>query len=219
MIDQLMKDGYAVVDAPEIDRESLLESFRLLPVDRYLKSGARRRRFSWFAGSPQNPVKLPHKLFYQTEKYEGRPDIFREFDEIDSSVCSHSSFQNILDCFVRVTGINMANTPVEVHQIRVSCGDDFKGKPSPEGVHRDGCHYLAIFVVNRDGVEGGENSIHLTKEGEAIFEATLEPGQFLFCDDEMVMHNASPVAPEAGRSVAHRDIFVLTAGEHRREKP
>lgn len=217
MNETLKKEGYVVIDAPEIDREALVGSFELLPVDKYLRSGARRRRFSWFAGSPQNPVRLPHKLFYQTEKYEGRPDIHREYDEIDTSVFSHSSFRNILECFVTVTKVNMANTPIEVHQIRVSCGDHIQGNPSPEGVHRDGCHFLGIFVVNRQGVEGGENSIHLTKEGDPIFQETLTPGQFLFCDDEMVMHHAAPVTLAKGHQLAHRDIFVFTAGEHRRE--
>lgn len=217
MNEGLKKNGYLILDAYEIDREALMPSFALLPVDPYLKSGARSRRFSWFAGSPMHPERMPHKLFYQTEKYEGRPDIHREFDEIDLSVAGHSSFRNILDCFVAVTRINMANTPIEVHQIRVSCGDHLEGNPSPEGVHRDGCHYLGIFVVNREGVEGGENSIHLTKEGDAVLKATLAPGQFLFCDDEMVMHYASPVTVSKGHHIGHRDIFVLTAGEHRRE--
>ncbi len=213
---ELIEKGYAVVDAPEIDRCSLYDSFDMLPVDNYIQGGFRRRRFSWFSGSPQGLSRLPHKQFYQTEKYEGRPDIFREYDEIDNSVIQHSSFQNIIDCFVSITGINMMNTPVEVHQIRVLCGEGVEGNPSPEGVHRDGCHYLGIFVVRRDGVIGGANSIHLAKDEEAVFETMLEPGQFLFCDDEKVMHNANSIHPADDVKHATRDIFVLTAGEHRR---
>jgi len=216
MNEELKEQGYTVVDAPEIDVEALTDSFDLLPVDKYLRSGTRRRRFSWFAGTPQNPVRLPHKLFYQTEKYEGRPDIHREFDEIDSSVYNHSSFQNIIEVYVRITGINMANTPIEIHQLRVSCGDGFDGNPSPEGVHRDGCHYLGVFVINRDGVVGGETSVHFNKTDGPIYSEILSPGQFLVCDDEKVMHHALPMTTESRKSVAHWDIFVLTAGEHRR---
>ncbi len=218
MNNDLQGQGFAVVDAPEVNLSSVAGSFELLPVDKYLASGARSRRFSWFAGTPQDPVKLPHKLFYQTEKYEGRPDIHREFDEIDSSVYKDENFKQLLEIYVHETGINMANTPIEVHQLRISCGDDFDGDPSPEGVHRDGCHYLGVFVVSRDGVEGGETSVHLNKEDGPIYEGILEPGQFLFIDDEKLMHTAVPLTTRTGLSIAHWDIFVFTAGEHRRKE-
>jgi len=217
MNSELKEQGYTIVDAPEIDAEALAVSFEHLPVDEYLRSGTRRRRYSWFAGTPDNLMKLPHKVFYQTEKYEGRPDIHREFDEIDASVYKHSSFQNIVECYVQVTGINLANTPVEVHQLRVSCGDGFDGNPSPEGVHRDGCHYLGVFVVGRTGVIGGETSVHENKTDGPIYSAVLSPGQFLFVDDEKLMHHALPMTADVG-TVAHWDIFVLTAGEHRRQR-
>ncbi len=218
MNNELKEQGYAVVDAPEIDRQALAESFDRLPTDVYLRSGTRSRRFSWFAGTPQSPVKLPHKLFYQTAKYEGRPDIHREFDEIDASVYNHPSFQNILGCFVRVTDVNMANTPIEVHQIRIRAGGGFDGNASPEGVHRDGCHYLGVFVVDRDGVEGGETSVHLNKTDGPIYSEILPPGHFLFIDDEKVMHHALPMTAKTGKKVVYWDIFVLTAGEHRRKE-
>ncbi len=216
MNNELKEKGYSIVDAPEIDRQPLFDSFDLLPMDNYLQGDFRRRRFSWFTSSPQGLVKLPHKLFYQAEKYEGRPDIYRQYDEIDNSIISHPSFKSIIDCFISATDINMRNTPVEVHQIRILCGNDIQGNPSPEGVHRDGCHYLGIFVIRRDNIVGGENSIHLEQDGDALLEVTLQPGQFIFCDDEKVMHNAKSIMVAEGHSSAFRDIFVLTAGEHRR---
>ena len=137
-------------------------------------------------------MKLPHKLFYQTEKYEGRPDIFRQFDELDASLIRQPAFTQMIDAFVRLTGIHMLNTPVEVHQIRIVSQEGIPGNPSPEGIHRDGCHYLGIFVIDRHGIDDGANSIHLDKESPPIFQAELEPGQMLLCNDEYILINFDP---------------------------
>jgi len=217
MFDPLDKSGYAVVSLPEIDRDTLSPYFDLLPEDQYLKGGSRRRRFSWFAGNPQELIKLPHKLFYQTQKYEGRPDIFRQFDELDASLIREPAFGQMIDGFVRMTGIHMLNTPVEVHQIRIVSQVGIPGNPSPEGIHRDGCHYLGIFVIERHGIDGGGNSIHLNKDSPPVFQDVLAPGDMLLCNDEMVMHHAGAISRHDDKHRGYRDIFVLTAGEHRRK--
>ena len=48
---------------------------------------------------------------------------------------------------------------VGLHQIRITCGDDYVGYPVPEGWHKDGCNYVAIITLNYDNIVGGISRI------------------------------------------------------------
>jgi hypothetical protein len=45
---------------------------------------------------------------------------------------------------------------VEAHQFRIDTTDGI-GRPTPEGAHRDGVDLVAVFLVSRSGIKGGES--------------------------------------------------------------
>jgi hypothetical protein len=47
---------------------------------------------------------------------------------------------------------------VEAHQFRIDTTDGI-GRPTPEGAHRDGVDLVAVFLVGREGIKGGETRV------------------------------------------------------------
>ena len=56
---------------------------------------------------------------------------------------------------------------IEAHQFRIDTVDGL-GRPTPEGAHRDGVDFVAVVLVARNGVKGGETR---------VFEANGPDGQ------------------------------------------
>ena len=47
---------------------------------------------------------------------------------------------------------------VEAHQFRIDTTDGI-GRPTPEGAHRDGVDLVAVLLVGREGIKGGETRV------------------------------------------------------------
>jgi hypothetical protein len=107
---------------------------------------------------------------------------------------------------------------VEAHQFRIDTTDGI-GRPTPEGAHRDGVDLVAVFLVNREGVKGGETRV-FDADGPHGQRFTLsEPWSVLLLDDARVIHESTPIQPLA--SGGWRDTLVLTlrAGGFQDETP
>ena len=96
---------------------------------------------------------------------------------------------------------------VEAHQFRIDTTDGI-GRPTPEGAHRDGVDLVAVFLVAREGIKGGETRV-FEADGPAGQRFTLtEPWSLLLLDDARVVHETTPIQPTAPGG--HRDTLVLT---------
>jgi hypothetical protein len=108
-------------------------------------------------------------------------------------------------CFAQVR----ATRPwfVEAHQFRIDTSDGI-GRPTPEGAHRDGVDFVAVFVVDRHEISGGETRV-FEASGPNGQRFTLEaPWSVLLLDDTRVIHESTPIQPLDGQG--HRDTLVLT---------
>ena len=47
---------------------------------------------------------------------------------------------------------------IEAHPFRIDTTDGV-GRPTPEGAHRDGVDFVAVLLVSREGVKGGETRV------------------------------------------------------------
>ena len=96
---------------------------------------------------------------------------------------------------------------VEAHQFRIDTEGGI-GRPTPEGAHRDGVDLVAVFLVAREGIKGGETRV-FEAQGTAGQRFTLtEPWSLLLLDDERVIHESTPIQPTGPGG--HRDTLVLT---------
>ena len=96
---------------------------------------------------------------------------------------------------------------VEAHQFRIDTTDGI-GRPTPEGAHRDGVDMVAVFMVERSGIKGGETRV-FDADGPNGQRFTLaEPWSLLLLDDARVIHESTPIQPLA--EGGHRDTLVVT---------
>jgi hypothetical protein len=98
---------------------------------------------------------------------------------------------------------------VEAHPFRIDTTDGI-GRPTPEGAHRDGVDLVAVLLVGREGVKGGETRV-FDAAGPAGLRFTLtQPWTTLLLDDARVIHESTPIQPLSEGRAAHRDTLVLT---------
>jgi len=217
----LRNQGYAVLDAQGVcelaacrlgDLMPLRPSWEDLPPDNYLKDGGhyRRRRHSCFVVNGDEVVQAPHRAHWQPVEYNAlHGGMQRWFEPIGPHVAQAAAWQRVLRALGRVSSGLKGAQPwyVEAHQFRIDTEGGI-GRPTPEGAHRDGVDLVAVFLVDREGIKGGETRV-FDADGPAGRRFTLtEPWSLLLLDDERVVHETTPIQPVAGDG--HRDTLVLT---------
>ncbi|MFM2111618.1 MAG: hypothetical protein RLZZ271_278, partial [Pseudomonadota bacterium] len=103
---------------------------------------------------------------------------------------------------------------VEAHPFRIDTTGGI-GRPTPEGAHRDGVDFVAVMLVQRQQIKGGETRVFSAGEGDGLDKPLMgqrftltEPWSLLLLDDERVIHETTPIQP-AGEH-GWRDTLVLT---------
>jgi hypothetical protein len=96
---------------------------------------------------------------------------------------------------------------VEAHQFRIDTADGI-GRPTPEGAHRDGVDFVAVILIGRENIKGGETRVFEADGPKGQRFTMLEPWTMLLLDDAAVIHESTPIQPLAEHG--HRDTLVLT---------
>jgi hypothetical protein len=135
--------------------------------------------------------------------------IERWFEPSQTQLTGNTAWQSLLLGLAQVlNGLKPVSTWfIEAHQFRIDTTDGI-GRPTPEGAHRDGVDFVAVFLLNRVGIKGGETRI-FEASGSAGLRFTLtEPWSLLLMNDERMIHESTPIQPIG--SHGYRDTLVLT---------
>ncbi len=183
-----------------------------LPSDQYLKDGGRyrRRRHSCFVvdGAALQPV--PHRAHWQPLEYNAlHGGMQRWFEPMQPAASALPVWSQLLLWLGTVASGLKGAQPwyVEAHQFRIDTTDGI-GRPTPEGAHRDGVDLVAVFLVARHAIKGGETRVFESAGPNGQRFTLSEPWSLLLLDDERVIHESTPIQPlgEAG----YRDTLVVT---------
>jgi hypothetical protein len=99
---------------------------------------------------------------------------------------------------------------VEIHQFRIEALPGQEGRPTPEGMHRDGVDYVLVLMVRRENVASGVTAIRDHDRNE-LGSFTLTDGlDAAWVDDARVFHGVTPVVPVDPTRPAYRDVLVVT---------
>ncbi|MCQ8239982.1 2OG-Fe dioxygenase family protein [Rhizosaccharibacter radicis] len=225
----LSADGYAFVPAAGMlpllepygfrDWDGFARSWNDLGMDRYMADGGRyrRRRHAVFAVSADGVDRKPHQPHYQSRDYNPlNGGIERWFSPMEDHVAAHPAMQAILRCcFALFDGLTPpplrpAAWHVETHQFRVEARAHEAGKPTPEGMHRDGVDWVLVLLVARENIERGDTAIQ-NPQGRMLGSFTLEsPLDAALVDDARVAHGVTAVQPLRPGQPAFRDVLVVT---------
>ncbi|MEM7355074.1 MAG: 2OG-Fe dioxygenase family protein [Acidobacteriota bacterium] len=201
------------------EAHELQQSWNCLGPDEYLDGPSfRKRRYAMYRGeiATGNLVCKPHGPHFQ--KIVHNP-VFggheRWFLPIERQIARNRVLCELIgiaqDVFAQA-GPTPSAFHIEVHQFRIEPLDEGAGHPTPEGLHRDGRNWVAIFMIARENIRGGETRIcDLTTEDE-LAQLTLEsPFEAVFLNDHAVKHSTTDIRPAvATRDIAYRDVLVVT---------
>jgi hypothetical protein len=221
--DVLARDGYVVVDAASLAslcnvRPADLLTWRArwddLPRDHYLRDGGhyRQRRHSCFVVRVDAVTQAAHRPHWQSVEYNAlHGGIERHFEPMPTAWTSDPAWLQLLlglaRCANRLRGAQ--DWYVEAHPFRISTAGGI-GRPTPEGAHRDGVDFVAVILVSRVGIKGGETRV-FDAVGPRGQRFTLdEPFSALLLDDAKVIHESTPIQPLDPTHEGHRDTLVLT---------
>jgi hypothetical protein len=222
------EDGYAFVEGPAMqhilrpfgslsDWSAFAGSWNRLELDTYMADGGRyrRRRHAAYGAAPSGPItRKPHQPHYQSVDYNPiHGGIERWFEPIDDSIGGGPTMGTILE-FCRSTFGGLApgirQWHVEVHQFRIEARSAETGRPTPEGLHRDGVDYVLVLLVDRRNIASGVTTIH-GEHGKELGHFTLTvPFDAAIVDDRRVSHGVTPVEPIEPDRPAFRDVLVVT---------
>lgn len=221
---QLRSAGYAVLDAASLTRMSGVALQQLqalhrfwddLPPDAHLRDGGRyrRRRHGSFTVDASEVATVPHRAHWQPVAYNAlHGGIERWFEALQPALQDDLAWPRLLaalgHCASALRGAQ--RWFVEAHAFRIETGDEGIGRPTPEGAHRDGVDLVAVILVARHNVKGGETRVFDARGPQGLRFTLAEPWSVLLLDDERVIHETTPIQPLDPAHPAQRDTLVLT---------
>lgn len=223
----LRHDGWALMPrdmllhwlpAQAADADTLHASWSDLPPDTHLRDGGhyRFRRHSCFVLDHANDAahatltQTPHRAHWQPVTYNALHGGFeRWFEPMHASTTAHPMWQALL---TRLGSLLAEVKPVrtwfiEAHQFRVDTAGGI-GRPTPEGAHRDGVDFVAVLMLERQGIKGGETRVFEADGPNGVRFTLTEPWSMMLLDDERVIHESTPIQPLGDHG--WRDTLVLT---------
>ena len=217
----LRDTGYALLRPDDVallagcslpDLATLVPSWDRLELDDYLKDGGRyrRRRHSCFIDDGASLVQTPHRAHWQPVEYNAlHGGMHRLFAPMEAVTVANPAWERLLRALGAACSAVTPAQPwfVEAHQFRIDTADGI-GRPTPEGAHRDGVNFVAVIMIGRHGIKGGETRV-FDADGPSGQRFTMtEPWTLLLLDDAAVIHESTPIQPLGEHG--YRDTLVLT---------
>ncbi|VTU32391.1 2OG-Fe dioxygenase family protein [Variovorax sp. PBL-E5] len=223
LVPTLQQDGYAVLSpqgvaewlgSPLAELDALHADWDHLPLDEYLKDGGRyrTRRHACFTVDDAAVQQVPHRAHWQPVEYNAlHGGMQRWFAPMEANTVAQPVWRHLMLALCdAATGLRGAQRwHIEAHQFRIDTADGI-GRPTPEGAHRDGVDLVAVALVGRHNVKGGETRVFEAagRRGERF--TMTEPWTLLLLDDARVIHESTPIQPLADAEPGWRDTLVLT---------
>ena len=213
--------GHAVLSAAGLrdmlqasprELDALRPSWDDLPPDGHLRDGGRyrRRRHSCFVVEGDGVRQVPHRAHWQPLDYNAlHGGLERWFEPMRPAVVAQPVWGRLLAALSAHCSALKGAQPwyVEAHQFRIDTTDGI-GRPTPEGAHRDGVDFVAVLLIDRQGIKGGETRVFEADGPSGLRFTMAEPWTTLVLDDARVIHESTPIQPLAPGG--HRDTLVLT---------
>jgi hypothetical protein len=228
LADTIANEGFAFVHGAEMralfgampDWARFAASWGDLGLDTYMADGGRyrKRRHAVFGARAGEPIhRKPHQPHYQSRDYNPlNGGVERWFDPVVEAVAGHPALTAILRTskalFDQLTPAEVRPEAwhVEVHQFRIEAHPGREGRPTPEGMHRDGVDWVLVLMVRRENVASGETTIYDLVERPLGSFTLTEPLDAAWVDDSRVYHGVTPVTPIDPARPAYRDVLVIT---------
>lgn len=219
----LQTQGFAVLSAASVREwlgpnaaalDDLPALWNGLPPDNHLKDGGhyRRRRHASMQVKGSTVQAVPHRAHWQPVEYNAlHGGMERWFEPLLPAFSGNAAWHVLLLRLGELTSaLRGAQTWfTEAHQFRIDTEGGI-GRPTPEGAHRDGVDLVAVFMVGRHGIKGGETRVFEAVGPQGQRFTLTEPWSVLLLDDTRVIHESTPIQPLVPGELGWRDTLVVT---------
>ncbi|MBK9033025.1 MAG: 2OG-Fe dioxygenase family protein [Myxococcales bacterium] len=223
---RLTEQGFATLTAPALaalaDTTALPDLARYwddLPPDPHLRDGGhyRARRHGCaivhLAGGVTRIEPVLHRAHWQSTTYNAlHGGLERWFEPLAPALVHEVAWRELIGHLAHTFAA--VRRPVgdrfflEAHPFRIDT-DGGVGRPTPEGAHRDGVDFVAVILVARHAIRGGETRVFEAAGPVGLRFTLLQPWSAVLLDDTRVIHESTPIVP-IGPARGHRDTLVLT---------
>ncbi len=207
-------DSFARLGIAPDDWAEFADSWNHLGPDVYMADGGRyrRRRHATFRCAAGRFERRPHQPHYQSRDYNPlNGDVQRWFDPIAPETVANPCLQAVLRfCAAQFDPAAAGDWHVEIHQFRIEASPDESGRPTPEGMHRDGVDRVLVMLIERRNVREGVTRIG-APDGTPLGEFILaRPGDLMLINDHRILHGVTEIHPLDPALPAWRDALVVT---------
>ncbi|MCG6889769.1 MAG: 2OG-Fe dioxygenase family protein [Gammaproteobacteria bacterium] len=206
-----------IMATPVGDDPVFLDSWNRLEQDQYMADGGRyrKRRHATYAidGAGQRARLMPYQPHYQTLDYNPlNGGVARYFapilDDLHQSITLAALLEFGNRVFSQITGNPQWH--IELHQFRIEARDGRMGKPTPEGVHRDGVDFVIVVMVKRVNIDSGATTIY-NLDHQLVGEFTLRDSfDMVLVNDRKLYHGVTAITQLDADEEAFRDVLVIT---------
>ena len=215
----LQADDFILTEEQQASFMVIRRHFDTLPLDTYDRAANRYRQFTRYVFLPFAGLLVPRP--YKAISYkqdvafnQEAMGVARRFEPVPDSICDSDFLRALImhDYAVSPLDDEMRAGPIEVgvHFIRLKATADRPGVGVPNCLHKDGEPVTWIHLMNRKGVDGGENIITDNSKKQVLCETTLNaPLDSIGIVDEMVWHMVKPVRVAEPAAVGVRDVILV----------
>lgn len=198
------------------DWKQFADSWNDMPVDDYMadRGRYRHRRFAEFrqTENAHDIEELATTTYRQSKDYNHlNGGIDRHYSSIEPRIRRNTAFRSILGRFhALIPQAHESGTwLIQVFQNRIYARTGELGKPTPEGMHRDGVDFVLSLLINRNNVVGGESGTYCGITDRELSQVTLKrPGDYIFLDDRRMKHAVRPITPAVASMPGYRDVLI-----------
>jgi hypothetical protein len=211
----------SIAATPIGNDQVFLDSWNHLEQDQYMADGGkyRKRRHATYAiqYAGEKARLMPYQPHYQTVDYNPlNGGVARYFapilDDLHHSLTLTALLEFGNSVFSQITGNH--HWHIELHQFRIEARDGKLGKPTPEGVHRDGVDFVIVVMIKRVNIDSGATTI-FDLDNQLLGEFTLRQAfDMVLVNDRQVYHGVTPITPLDPDQEAFRDVLVITFRDH-----
>ncbi len=199
------------------DWKKFQKTWSNLKLDKYMGDNGvyRFRKYSKYSydNETRELILLPHSAYMQPSYInELNGDIERFYDPLDIEMTERIFFKKYLkwlgDIFSKIAKHN--KWLVNIHPYRI-IANEYNGKPTPEGLHRDGVDFVTSLLIARENIKDGSGISIVTDNNEnelAKFEMQENCDLCIF-DDNNVKHQVTEIQSINNVENAYRDVLVV----------
>ena len=207
----------SLAQAPIGDDQEFLDSWNRLEQDQYMADGGkyRKRRHAVYAiqNAGETARRMPYQPHYQTVDYNPlNGGVARYFAPVLDDLHHSKTLAALLEfgnlVFSQVSGNHQWH--IELHQFRIEARDGRLGKPTPEGVHRDGVDFVIVVMIKRVNIDSGATTIFDLDNRQVGEFMLLDSFDMALVNDRRVYHGVTPITQLDAGAEAFRDVLVIT---------